>query len=34
MKNIAETIREAIFDYGVVEFKGKKIFAYEVSGKG
>ena len=34
MMKTAEYIKQAIFDFGIVEVNGKKIFAYEVNGKG
>ena len=34
MIRTATMIRKAIFDYGVVEKSGRKVLAYEVSGKG
>ena len=34
MKKISKRIRDAIFQFGVVENLGKKIFAYQIDGKG
>ena len=34
MKLTSESIRLSIYKYGVVDFNGKTIFAYEVNGKG
>lgn len=34
MKASGRSIKEAIYRYGVVDRQGKKVFAYEVSGKG
>jgi meiotically up-regulated gene 157 (Mug157) protein len=34
MKRCADSIKSAIFEYGVVKVNGKSVFAYEVNGKG
>lgn len=34
MNHFSETIREAIYEHGIVTVGGNQIFAYEVNGKG
>ncbi len=34
MKASSKSIREAIYEYGVIEKDGKRVFAYEVNGRG